>query len=476
MIRCLTVFNFWTVKAMRRVTFALFLFCLMPVIALAEMTAKQHTLRFDAHPQIFKVYMDLSGPVKQRNFSLSKPDRFVVDLLDVKREGQTPKLNFSNTPIKKIRAGVRKNNGLRLVFDLSQAVKARAYVVSVPNGSRYRLVVEITGFTPPAKVNANTIVRSSTVLPVTAPVVPLKSVEKPRAVNRGLASVRRPLRDIVIAIDAGHGGIDPGARGHGGTREKDVVLAIARRLEALVRKEPGMRPVMIREGDEYLRLRQRVEKAQMHHADLLLSIHADAFDDRRVRGASVYTLSHNGATNEAARLLADRENAVDYIDFLDETTDDVLASVLIDLSQNAMIESSMDVASRVLDGIRRITPLHKRKIEQAGFMVLKSPDIPSILVETAFISNAQDEKNLLSVNHQKKMAKAMMSGIRSYFKLKPPMGTRIAAHEHVIRRGDTLSKIARKYDVSLKMLRTANRLKGDRLLVGRVLQIPLNGS
>ena len=283
-------------------------------------------------------------------------------------------------------------------------------------------------------------------------------------------------RDVIIAIDAGHGGIDPGARGNKGLLEKDAVLAIARRLETLVKREPGMRPVMIRDGDYFISLRKRVNKARASQSDLFISIHADAFDDSRVSGSSVYALSQRGATTEAARLLANRENAADLIGGVSlEDKDDMLASVLLDLSQNATIEASVDVASRVLQGLKRLGKVHKSRVEQAGFAVLKSPDIPSILVETAFISNPQEERRLRTAKHQQAMAEAMMLGVRSYFKANPPPGTRIAAREHVIERGDTLSAIAERYNISLAALRSANNISGDRIRIGQVLHIPMAG-
>ncbi len=449
---------------------ALFSMSAFQTAAAAAATAKHQTLHIERQGDSVKLVMELSEAVKYKYFSLTKPDRFVVDLFDVIRTGKGPKLDYTDTPIKGIRLGIRKGDDLRMVVDLSDSVKADAYIQPIPGSRRSHLVVEMEW--------AGTTGKRTVAAPKSesqASVSSSRPDKKPKVVKSELAYAV-PQRDIIIAIDAGHGGGDPGARGFNGTYEKHVTLAIARKLEKLVEKEPGMRPVMIRDGDQYIRLRQRIEKAQMNNADLFVSIHADAFDDPRVRGSSVYTLSRRGATTEAARLLADRENSADIIGFLEGDQDDMLASVLIDLSQNATIESSMDVAERVLHSLGRVNPLHKRRVEQAGFVVLKSPDIPSILVETAFISNPDDEKNLLSRRHQQKVAKAIMKGIRSYFMSNPPPGSRLAAREHVIQRGDTLTAIAERYDVSLSTLRKTNHLKGDQLYVGRVLHIPLAGS
>jgi len=206
---------------------------------------------------------------------------------------------------------------------------------------------------------------------------------------------------LIVAIDAGHGGKDVGARGPSGTHEKDVVLAIARKLAALVEKEPGMRPVLVRDGDHFIRLRDRMQKARKQHADLFVSIHADAFDDHRARGSSVFVVSERGATSEMARILADQENAADLAGGVSlNDKDELLKSVLLDLSQSASIEASMNVADNVLGELKQIGNVHKSRVQQAGFMVLKSPDVPSILVETAFISNPAEERLLRDSRHQ----------------------------------------------------------------------------
>lgn len=284
------------------------------------------------------------------------------------------------------------------------------------------------------------------------------------------------MRDVVIAIDAGHGGEDPGARGHRGTREKTVVLAIARRFKALVEKEPGMRPVMIRDGDYYISLRGRIKKARQKRADIFISIHADAFHNKKARGSSVYTLSPRGATSEAARWLAESENKADLIGGVSlDDKDDLLASVLLDLSQTASLEASLDVADHILGGLKRVGKVHKRRVQSASFMVLKSPDIPSVLVETAFISNPEEERKLRSKSYQQKLAQALMQGVRKYFHRFPPPGTHLA-RRHVIKTGDTLSAIAEQYQVPVHRLRNVNQLESDHVKVGEVLQIPVQTS
>jgi N-acetylmuramoyl-L-alanine amidase len=234
-------------------------------------------------------------------------------------------------------------------------------------------------------------------------------------------------RDLIVAVDAGHGGDDPGAIGLNGAREKDVVLAIARELALKINAEPGMRAVLTRNGDYFVPLRDRMRRARAQQADLFVSIHADSIRDRRVDGSSVYILSQRGASDEAARWLAERENASDLVGgvSLDDKSD-VLASVLLDVSQSASLSASGIAAERVLRQLNRVGEVRKPRVQEARFMVLKSPDIPSMLVETAYISNPQEEQRLRSQAHQAKIAGAIHQGVHDYFYANPPAGTRIA--------------------------------------------------
>ncbi len=463
-------------KQMKRILLLLMLIMLPVSGSWANNTLKYESLRVGLNDSQVNVVLDLGGPAKIKYFSLSKPNRFVVDVLDVVRTGSKPAIDFSHTPIKNIRTGIRKGTDLRMVIELEEKVTGKAFVVPPSGGKGHRLVVEFDA--PESKYvavenkPAPAPAKSHAVEMQSAPVVK----ETPRLITKKEIVKRAPERDLVIAIDAGHGGVDVGASGHRGTREKDVVLAIAKRLEALINKEPGMQALMIRDDDYFVSLRNRINKARTHRADMFISIHADAFPDKRAKGSSVYALSQHGATTEAARFLADSENASDLIGGVTlDDKDELLASVLLDLSQNATIEASLDVGGRVLNGLKTVGKVHKHRVEQAGFAVLKSPDIPSILVETAFISNPAEEKNLTTAAYQQKLATAMLKGIRSYFIHNPPPGSRIAAareREHVIKSGDTLSGIAVLYNVSMQTLRSANGLRNDRLRVGQVLQIP----
>ncbi len=445
----------------------------MPLTAWATSSTLE-TVRLGKESDAVRLVFELDKATQYRFFHLSKPDRFVVDLINTRQHHKLPTFDFSVTPIKSIRSGVRKGYDLRLVFDLSRSAKAKVFALK-PQGRRgHRVVIEMDRGKEYARAKRSPVVASvAKKKPNTKKSIASTTTKKPVRAVRREATLSRSLRDIIVAIDAGHGGNDPGAHGRNGTYEKDVVLAIARRLEKLIKREPGMRPVMIRDGDQYIDLRRRIKRAHEFKADLFVSIHADAFDDPRVRGASVYALSKNGATTEAAARLANRENAADLIGGVSlDDKDDLLASVLLDLSQNATMEASLDIAKNVLKGLKQVGSLHKSRVEQAGFAVLKSPDIPSILVETAFISNPKDERRLRSHKGQQQMAEAIMYGVRGYFVSNPPPGTRLAVQKHTIKRGETLSGIANRYQVSTSQLRLANYLAGDRIKIGQVLQIP----
>ena len=293
------------------------------------------------------------------------------------------------------------------------------------------------------------------------------------------AAARSGRRDLIIAIDAGHGGEDPGATGPNRLREKDVVMAISRELHALLERDEGFSPTMIRTGDYYISLKGRRDIARKRQADLFVSIHADAFTRREANGASVYALSTRGATSTTASYLARRENEADLVGGVRlSDKDDVLASVLTDLSMTNTLDHSLKVGDKVLRRMDTVARLHKRNVEQAGFAVLKSPDIPSILVETGFISNPGEAQKLGTREYQRKVAQAIHAGIRDWFIAQPPPGTLLAwrkqqgDQEYVIARGDTLSDIAQRFNVPVNRLRDHNGLRDSRILVGQTLKIP----
>lgn len=424
--------------------FFLFAWAGLAVSANNEVTG----LRFWTAPDHTRLVFDVSSSVDYKLFQMKKPDRLVVDLSKTRVNKSLDQPSADHPLIKRVRSATRNNSDLRVVFDLKNGVKPKSFFLKPNKNYGNRLVIDLYDKARAATAKAKTV----------------KSVKSTNADQ---------LRDLVIAIDAGHGGEDPGARGPRGVREKDVVFAISRKLEKLLQKEPGMRPVMVRKGDYYVGLRDRMEIARQAKADLFISIHADAFRDSKVKGASVYTLSRKGATSEAARWLAASENSADLVGGVSlNDKDDLLASVLLDLSQTATQESSKKVAGEVLKKLGGTGKLHKKTVQQAGFLVLKSPDIPSILVETAFISNPHEEKKLRSSKHQEKIARAIMSGVRGYFAKTMPMGTRYASRKHIIRHGDTLSHLASRYGVTTKELVSFNALKSTKIKVGQVIKIP----
>ena len=426
--------------------------CLMALTATAGTTVEN--VRIWSENERTRVVLDLDQAVDHSIFTLRGPDRIVIDLKDSRLAGALENLPPGAGSVASIRSGLRANGQLRVVLDLVQPVRSRSFTTG-PN-ERYgdRIVIDLQ--------------RTGTLTPV-----------------RRASEARVRGRDIVVAIDPGHGGHDPGAVGKGRTREKDVVLAISKALAARIDADPGMRAVLVRDKDVYVDHRIRMDIARAEKADLFVSVHADAVENRGPRGASVYALSLRGASDEAARQLARRENAsVGGVSL--ENTDDALASVLIDLSQNAALSASLEVGQSVMNELARVGKVHRSTVQQAGFIVLKSPDTPSILVETGFISNPTEEKNLRSKTYQALLADAVLAGVRNYFYENPPPDTLIAMEmrkrpagtvKHVIARGDTLSEIAERYNVSPIAIRRANKLNNDRIRIGQTLAIPvLTGS
>jgi N-acetylmuramoyl-L-alanine amidase len=396
-------------------------------------------------PDHTRVVFDIDRPIEHTLFMLKNPGRVVLDLRGAKLTATLPEPEAEDRLLKRLRAATRQDGVLRVVLDLKAEVRPKSFQLKPNSQYGHRLVIDLQA--------ADDAVRKDHVGPVK------------RAPAR--------MRDLIIAIDPGHGGEDPGAIGRGRTKEKDVVLGIARRLKARIDREPGMRAVMTRDGDYFVKLRRRMEIARRHGADLFISLHADAFSDPRVHGSSVYILSRNGASSEAARWLAEQENASDLIGGVSlDDKDELLASVLLDLSQTATISASTEVARSVLRQLRSVGKAHRKNVERAGFMVLKSPDMPSILVEADFISNPTVERRLKSSGHQTALAEAVVRGVREYFKRNAPPNTLFAKREHVITRGETLSAIAVRYGTSVAELRSANKINGSDIREGEVLKIP----
>jgi len=398
-----------------------------------------------------RVVLDLSSSAEHKIFTLRGPDRLVIDLKDGRLSKSLTEMPSGAGSVRAIRSAIRANGQLRVVLDLNTAVRSRTFTAG-PNATYGdRLVVDL----------------------------------QPEG---GLAPVKRaseehtPGRDIVIAIDAGHGGHDPGSLGRR-SKEKDIVLIVSKDLARRINAEPGMRAVLVRDRDVFLKHQDRVELAQRHKADLFVSIHADSFSDSRAAGASVFALNLDRADRVAREALSRRDKEqVKVGGVLLNDKDPVLASVLYDLSQNAAMSASNDVGARVSRQLSRVTKMHSKKVKEKSLAVLTSADMPSILVETGFISNPAEEKKLRDSGHRGRLASAILAGIRDYYYTSPPPDTRIAMDlrrkparqvRHVVTRGDTVSEIAERYNVSTSAIRRANKLANDKIRVGQTLSIPI---
>ena len=398
-----------------------------------------------------RVVLDLSHPVQHNIFTLRGPDRLVIDLKDSRLAKALATMPQGAGAVRSIRSAIRANGQLRVVLDLNTAVRSRTFTAG-PNATYGdRLVID------------------------------LEKEGAPSTVKRA-SEEYRPGRDIVIAIDAGHGGHDPGSLGKR-SREKDVVLAVSKDLARRINAEPGLRAVLIRDRDIYVEHKRRVEIAQDRDADLFISVHADAFGDTRARGASVFALNLDRANREARKALSQRDKApVKVGDVLLNDKDPVLASVLYDLSQSAAMSASNEAGMFVSKRLGQVTKMHSTKVKEKSLAVLTSAETPSILVELGFITNPTEEKRLRDTSYQGRLSGAILSGVRDYFYTNPPPDTQIAMDlrreptrqvRHVVSRGDTVSEIAERYNVSKASIRRANKLSNDKIRVGQTLSIPI---
>ncbi|MBY6189970.1 N-acetylmuramoyl-L-alanine amidase [Microbulbifer agarilyticus] len=426
-------------------------FLLATLVALPVSSADVEGVRLWRAPDHTRLVFDLDGPAEHKLFTLKNPDRVVIDVSGAKLTAAIDNLPLADTPIAGVRHATQNQRDLRVVLDLKQPVNPRSFALRRHEQLPDRLVIDLHDR---GKVEEKTIQQVQV----------------------------SGQKDIVIAIDAGHGGEDPGALGPGGLREKDVVLAISRYLKKSLDKKRGFSAKLVRTGDYYIALRDRVKKGRQLRADLFVSIHADAFTRKDARGAGVYAVSSRGATSETARFLAQRENESDLIggagDLSLSDKDDTLAGVLLDLAMTATMNASLDIGSSVLSSLGSFTHLHKKKVEQANFSVLRNPDVPSILVETGFITNPQEARRLRDPSFQKRMAEKLSEGIVAHFSSRPPAGTWLAANasrvdrKHTISRGDTLSAIAARYNISVAALKKANGMRNSMIRVGQTLTIP----
>ncbi|EAW32262.1 N-acetylmuramoyl-L-alanine amidase [marine gamma proteobacterium HTCC2143] len=433
------------IKAM----FRLGLLSVLVLAAVPSYSATVEDVRVWRAPDHTRVVLDLSGPVTHKVMTLESPTRIVVDIDSAKMRADLTGLDFQDSPVFRVRSGVKDKTGLRVVLDVNSSVKPRSFLLPKNDQYRDRLVVDLYD-----RKQKNQVVKH---------------------VND------KNRRDIVVAIDAGHGGEDPGASGPGNLREKKVVLAIAKELNYLLKQQKGYQPVMIRNGDYFVGLQKRRGLARKAQADLMVSIHADAFKNSQAHGSSVYALSRKGASSAMAGVLAEDANNSDLVGGVSlGDKDDVLAGVLADLSMAASLDASIQIGTGVVSEMGKISRLHSRKVEQANFSVLRSPDVPSILVETGFISNPGEAKKLSTKSYQRKMARAIYNGITRHFAARPPPDTYLAwqkrqrdtTFEYVIASGDTLSAIAQRYKVSVASIRRQNDLISSAIKIGQKLTIP----
>ncbi|SEM40474.1 N-acetylmuramoyl-L-alanine amidase [Halomonas caseinilytica] len=479
-------------KRILRRNMARWLLPLALLVPLCAEAASVDNLRLWAAPDHSRLVFDLSSPVTAEVFTLEDPRRLVIDLQDSEFNADADRLDLSGSAIREVRTGVRNGDDLRVVLELSRAVEPRHFTLEPNEQYGHRLVVDLeypgesAVEDPIDPIEAK--IREQEIAAERAQAEAVAEGRDPDTVTPAAKQAQpHPKRDIIIAVDAGHGGEDPGATGPAGTREKDVVLEMAKRLSRLINATEGFKAVMIRDGDYYVGLRQRTRIAREQKADFFVSLHADAFNSPRPHGSSVFALSQSGATSETAKWLAASENRSDLIGGVDgnlslDDKDEVLRGVLLDLTMTATLNDSLTIGGRVLDRMGRVNDLHKSQVEQAGFVVLKSPDIPSLLVETGFISNPQEERRLRDGSYQQRMMQAVFGGIRAHFERNPPPASLLAwqrdqgrggaGDEYRIQPGDTLSEIAARHNVPVGQLRQANELNGDVIRVGQVLRIP----
>ncbi len=411
-------------------------------------------------PDHTRVVLDVTGPTRYTIRRVAaregRPFRLAIDLADTRLASPDALhgVAIDGTVLRALRSG-RHAGFLRVVLDLDSALAHRDFTLPAVAPYGDRIVIDLLDSQSAAAHNA-------TPAPALSP--------------------RPALRDIVIAIDAGHGGVDPGAVGVDGILEKDVTFAIARRIAEQIDRHDGFRAGLVRTGDYYVPLRKRTVLArEQQAADLFISVHADAFRTAAARGASIYTLSAGGASSETARWLAQKENQADLVGGVSlDAYEGPVRKVLLDLSMDQTLADSQAVGRAVLGELDRITRLHSPRVEQAGFVVLKSPDIPSILIESGYLSNPAEARRLASAGFQNQLARAVSRGVVAWFQDNPPPGTHVAARKtareatvaYVIKRGDTLSAIAQRHSVRIARLRELNNLAGDRLRVGQTIRVP----
>lgn len=442
------------------------------LLTVGAQATEVQSVRIWPSPNQTRLVLDLDQGVEFSYFVLTQPDRLVVDLpaTQIKADFAAVPLEYSG--IAAIRHGPREQ-GVRLVLDLQQAMPARVFALPPNEQHQHRLVIDLER-------------QQASVLDAPVPTVAVNAVS-PVGTERTVNT--QGQRDLIIVIDPGHGGEDPGAIGPRGTREKDIVLSVANHLFRLLDAEPGYRPVMVRSNDYFVSLADRRNRARREQGDVFISVHADAFHNAQANGASVYALSDRGATSTTAAYLAEQENRADIIGGVGgislEGKDEILREVLVDLSMNANRGESLRLGDDVLRYLGRVARLHKDTVEQANFSVLRSPDVPSILIEVGFISNPAEEQRLRDDAYRRQLAGAVFAGVKEFSWRNPPEGSYVyqqknspnrvvTGHsEYVIRAGDTLSSIAIRYRTSVsELLRLNNMTNANSIRVGQKLRVP----
>lgn len=446
------------------------LFCAALLPASLTFAGDIRDLRVWRSPDYTRVVIDVDSHVEYSVFVLENPHRVVIDVSNARMFAEIAGLDLADSPVKSVRSAVRNQRDTRIVLDMDGPVNPSSFTLPPSEESGDRLVVDLydLGAEPPAR--------------------PAEITSGSPAGQQTVSSASQ--RNIVVAIDAGHGGDDPGAIGYDGRiREKDVALAISRAVYERLRGIPGYEPVMIRQGDYYVRLQQRPQLARQNRADIFLSIHADSFSTSRAEGVTVYALSQTIAEDENIRRVAEKENSADLLGGVSGDTslknfEDDLALTLLDLSMAWSIEQSVAAGSYILNSMGTVATLRRDVPQQGNLWVLRSPDIPSLLIETGYLSNPTEAKRLNSADYQRRLADAIVQGVMNYFYERPPEGTLVAwqkannqgpDRQYVVQRGDSLSLIAQRHNVNVSQLRAANSLRGDIVQLGQTLTIPGGG-
>jgi len=456
--------------------FRALLVCMLVATPLSALAADIESLNIWRSPDYTRVVIDVSNRPEYSVFVLEDPHRVVIDIRDSRMKAALQGLAIEGSPVMAARSGLRNQTDTRIVLDLSGPVNPSSY--SLPPNAEHgeRLVVDLYD--------------AGTQAPALAPAMVEPAEETRATAVEATVAASSSRRNIVVAIDAGHGGSDPGAIAHDGhMQEKDIALAISRAVAERIRAMPGFEPVMIRDGDYYVQLQQRPQLARQNRADIFLSIHADSHTTSRAEGMTIYALSQRTAEDENIRRVTEKENSSDLLGGISGDTslrnfDDDLALTLLDLSMAWSIEQSMAAGSYILNATGNVARLRRDVPQQGNFWVLRSPDIPSLLIETGYLSNPAEARKLASPDYQRRLADSIVQGVMNYFYERPPEGTLIAwqkannqgpDRQYIVARGDSLSLIAQRHNVSLSHLRSANSLRTDTIHVGQALRIPGEG-